>query len=256
MNLEISLAGETIGHLFGIPIPNSLVMSWLVVLVLVVFSLVMWRKIKLIPGKLQTVLEWLFLFVLEYIEETLEDKKLARKTFPLILTLFVFILFGNLFALIPGIGSILVEREGEMVHLFHPVNATLNATMAYTIIAFVVIEVIGVTTLGVLKYGGKFVNLRSPLGFLIGIIELISELARLVSYSFRLFGNMFAGEVLILVAAAFIPVFLPVPLMLFEIFEGIIQAAIFALLTLFFIKIAITDPEKAHGSSEKSEKTA
>ena len=80
------------------------------------------------------------------------------------------------------------------------------------------------------------------MGFFVGIIEFFSELARLVSFSFRLFGNIFAGEVLILVVGYFVPYFLPVPLMAFEVFVGFIQAAIFALLTLFFIKIAITEP--------------
>jgi len=77
---------------------------------------------------------------------------------------------------------------------------------------------------------------------LVGIIELLSELARLVSFSFRLFGNMFAGKTLILVAMFFVPYLLPVPLMLYEVFVGFIQASIFALLTLFFIKLAIAEP--------------
>ena len=96
-------------------------------------------------------------------------------------------------------------------------------------------------TLGLLKYGKKFVNVTSALGFLVGIIELFSEVARLVSYSFRLFGNMFAGKVMVLVILYFVPWILPVPIMLFEFFVGFIQAAIFALLTLFFVKIAITE---------------
>ena len=79
------------------------------------------------------------------------------------------------------------------------------------------------------------------MGFLVGIMELLSEVARLISFSFRLFGNIFAGEVLIMVAMAFLPGLLPVPLMVFEVFVGFIQAAVFALLTLFFVKIAVTE---------------
>lgn len=253
-DLHITLSGEIVGHFLGISITNTLVMSWLVMAVLIVFALVMKTRLKMIPGKTQTLIEWLFLYVLEYMEETLEDRRLARKTFPLVLTLFLFILFGNLFGLLPGIGSITVTEGGHAVALLHPMNTTLNVTLALTIIAFVVIETIGIFTLGFLKYGKKFVNLRSPLAFLIGIIELFSELARLISFSFRLFGNMFAGKILILVATLFIPVFLPVPLMLFEVFVGVIQAAIFALLTLFFIKLAITDPEEMHGGGKHAKK--
>jgi F-type H+-transporting ATPase subunit a len=104
------------------------------------------------------------------------------------------------------------------------------------------IEVAGVMFIGVLKYGGKFVNVKSVIGFFVGLIELISELARLISFSFRLFGNMFAGEVLILVTMFFVPYLGPVPLMLYEVGVGLIQASIFALLTLFFIKLAVTEP--------------
>ena len=103
------------------------------------------------------------------------------------------------------------------------------------------IEFAGVAALGVLKYGSKFVNLKSPIGFFIGLIDLVSEIARLFSFSFRLFGNIFAGEVMIGLLVALVPIVLPVPLMAFEVFVGVIQAAIFALLTLFFIKIAVTD---------------
>ena len=120
-------------------------------------------------------------------------------------------------------------------------NTDLNTTLALTVIAFIVIEVAGVATLGFLRYGKKFVNVSSALGFMVGIIELFSEVARLVSYSFRLFGNIFAGEVMIIVIQHFVPIVLPVPIMLFEVFVGFIQAAIFALLTLFFVKMAITE---------------
>ena len=96
--------------------------------------------------------------------------------------------------------------------------------------------------LGALKYASKFISFKSPLSFVIGIIELISEMARIITFSFRLFGNIFAGKVLILVLMAFVPLILPVPLLAFEVFVGFIQAAIFALLTLFFIKIAVEEP--------------
>ena len=106
--------------------------------------------------------------------------------------------------------------------------------------------------LGFSKYVGKFITFRGQsigervLNCVVGIIELISELSRLVSYSFRLFGNIFAGEILIAVATYFMPYFLPVPLMGFEMFIGFVQAAVFSLLTLFFIKLAISDPHAEH----------
>ncbi|HAS84867.1 MAG TPA: hypothetical protein DCS23_02190 [Candidatus Yonathbacteria bacterium] len=241
-SIHISLSAEQIGTLWGIPITNTMLMSFVVFFLLVVLTFFVRRKLALIPGRLQTLVETLFVGILDYITETLGNEKLARQLFPLILTIFLFIFTANIIEFTPGIGSIgWTNAHGEFIPLLRSMNTDLNTTLALTVIVFIVIEVAGVATLGFLRYGKKFVNLSSALGFLVGIIELFSEVARLVSFSVRLFGNIFAGEVMILVIQHFVPIVLPVPIMLFEVFVGFIQAAIFALLTLFFVKIAITE---------------
>jgi F-type H+-transporting ATPase subunit a len=146
----------------------------------------------------------------------------------------------------PGVGSIGIFQGGVLTPILRAPTADLNLTLALAFIAFFTIEITGLATLGVLKYGSKFVNFKSPVGFAVGIIEMISNLGRLISFSFRLFGNIFAGEVMILVAMYFLPVFLPVPLMAFEMFVGLIQAIVFSMLTLFFIKLAIMEPHGSH----------
>jgi F-type H+-transporting ATPase subunit a len=152
-----------------------------------------------------------------------------------------------MFDFLPIFGTIGLYHDHELVPLFHAVNADLNTTLALAIIVFLVIELSGLLTLGVLKYGSKFVNVtQGPMNFIVGILELIGNLARLVSFSFRLFGAIFAGEVLLLVIGSFVPYVLPVPLMAFEMFIGLLQAAIFAILTLAFIKIAIAEPHGSH----------
>lgn len=240
--IHISLSAEQIGTLWGVPITNTLLMSVIVFALLAFLAFFVRKNLLMIPGRVQTLVETLFVGILDYMTETLEDAKLARKLFPLILTIFLFIFTANIIEFTPGIGSIGWTHEGgEFVPLLRSMNTDLNTTLALTVIAFIVIEVVGVATLGFFQYGKKFVNVSSVLGFMVGIIELFSEVARLVSYSFRLFGNIFAGEVMILVLQHFVPVVLPVPIMLFEVFVGFIQAAIFALLTLFFVKIAITE---------------
>lgn len=240
--IHISLAAERIGTFLGIPVTNTLMMSFVVFALLGLLAFTVRRRLALIPGRLQTLTETLFVGILDYMTETLEDSKLARKLFPLILTIFLFIFCANVIEFTPGVGSVGWSHEGgEFTPLLRSMNTDLNTTLALTLIAFVVIEVAGVATLGFLRYGKKFVNLSSVLGFMVGIIELFSEVARLVSYSFRLFGNIFAGEVMILVIEHFVPLVLPVPIMLFEVFVGFIQAAIFALLTLFFVKMAVTE---------------
>jgi F-type H+-transporting ATPase subunit a len=163
------------------------------------------------------------------------------------MTLFIFILTLNWIGLLPGVNAIGIYKEshGELglVPFLYPANTDLNITIGFAIVAFFAIEIIGIAMLGFWKYGRKFINFSSPLNFLIGIIELFSELARLISFSFRLFGNIFAGKTLILIAIFFVPFILPVPLLAFEMFVGLIQAFIFAVLTLFFIKLAIQEPE-------------
>ena len=213
-------------------------MSFIVVVFLFILAFLVNKRIALLPGRLQTILEMLVGYVYGYVEETLGEKNAARRYFPLIASLFLFILAGNMIQFIPGIGSIGFFGHEEFTPLLRSLNTDLNVTLALALISFFVIEYAGISELGGLNYAKKFVNLKSPLDFTVGIIDLFSELARLVSFSFRLFGNIFAGEVVIAVIIFFVPVVLPVPMMLFEVFVGFIQAAIFSLLTLFFIKIA------------------
>ncbi len=251
--LHISLAAERLGTLFGIPVTNTLVSAWMVTAVLLVLAYFAARKTSLIPGRLQNFFEMVIDFVLGYMESILGSRAHAKKFFPLVATIFLFIAFSNLFDFTPIMGSLGFHHGDEFVPLFRPVNTDLNMTLALAIIAVFAIEISGIIALGLVKYGSKFINFSSPINFVVGIIELVSELSRFVSFSFRLFGNIFAGEVLLGVVGLFVPYLLPVPLMAFETFVGVVQAAVFAMLTLFFIKMAITAPHgagsgQAHGS--------
>jgi len=221
-------------------------MAWLVMILLIGGAFFFGRSLKLIPGKLQAAIEWAFEGAIGYMSEVLGSEKLALRFFPLVATVFVFIAFINELEFFPGIGSIGLIREGEFLPLLRAPTTDLNFTLALAIIAFLTIEITGVVMLGFFKYAGKYVNLKSPIGFAVGLIELVSNLGRLISFSFRLFGNIFAGEVMVLVAGYFLPYVLPAPLMGFEMFIGLIQALVFAMLTLFFIKLAIMDPHEAH----------
>ncbi len=246
--IHVVLKAEEVFNLAGFPITNSLIMTLITSVLLIAFAYAVRSKLAMIPGKLQTGVEMLFQGVLDYMAETLESKELARKFFPLIMTIFLFVLVANQLAFLPGVGSILVDHAGAMVPLLRAPAADLNMTLALAIIAFLVIEITGVVVLGFFKYAGKYVNFSSPVNFVVGIIELLSNIGRLISFSFRLFGNVFAGEVMIAVALFFVAYLLPVPLMAFEVFVAFIQAVVFAMLTLFFIKLSIMDPhgDEAH----------
>ncbi len=244
--IHIALHSDKILHLPYFQVTNTLFTAWFSIVVLLALALILRGQIKEIPGRFMSMVEALFEYVLNYMEEVLGDKRLARKLFPIIMTIFLFVLVSNWTEHLPFFETLKVQTGHGHSALFKSANTDLNVTLSLAIVSFFVVETLGVVTVGLWKYLGKFINLSSPLNFVIGLIELISELARLVAFSFRLFGNILAGEVLILVVKYFVPYFLPVPLMAFELFVGFIQAAIFALLTLFFVKLAITDPEMAH----------
>ena len=244
--ISIHLAPQVVTHIGALPITSTLITAWLTVAVLILGAFILSSRIRLVPGRVQAFLELAIGGAYDYVQETLHSEKLARTYFPILATLFFFILGANWIGLLPGVTSVGFWSENNGVrHLtpfLYPVNTDLNVTIALALIAFFTIEVAGIAALGALKYGGKFVNFSSPLGFVIGIVEFIGEMARLVSFSFRLFGNIFAGKTLILVAIFFVPFILPVPVMAFELFVGFIQALVFAMLTLLFIKLAVEEP--------------
>lgn len=236
--IHIALSPYVLGNVMGLPITATLVTSWVVVALLSLWAVIFYRSLKLSPGRGQVLVESTVGFAYDYVQEVLESDKLAMRYFPVIMTIFVFIMAANLFGLLPFVGGPVTYGHAP---LFYPVNTDLNMTLAMAVVAFVVIEFAGIAAMGVAKYAGKFLNFHSVIGFFVGIIELVSEVARLITFSFRLFGNIFAGKVLILVALFFLPYLLPVPLLVYEVFVGVIQGAVFAVLTLFFIKIAVTE---------------
>jgi F-type H+-transporting ATPase subunit a len=238
--IEVVLKAATLGTVWGIPITNSLVMTWVAMALIFIFVFFVNRNISMVPGKLQATLEWAVEGGLSYMKETLEDEKLAEIFFPLVASLVVFIATINELEFVPGVGSVGFIRGDDFIPLLRASTTDLNTTLALTLISVIAIEVAGVAAMGFFKYAGKFLNFSSPIKFMVGLIELVSELARLITFSFRLFGNIFAGEVLIAIVGFFVPYVLPAPFMLFELFVGLVQGIIFGLLTLFFVKLAVT----------------
>ncbi len=240
--IHVAIRAEELTRVMGIPLTNTLLMSWVVVLFIVLLAFLTSRGVKLVPGKFQILMETMIGEAHKFVESSLESKKLADRFTPFLIALFIFILIGNWLEFIPGVESIVYHTtEGEAVPLLRGMNTDLNIPLALAIIAFITIEVTGIMVLGLWKYVGKFLNFHSPIGLFVGLLELLSELIRLISFSFRLFGNIFAGSVLLMIITFLTPYVVPAPFMLFEVFVGLIQAAVFALLTLFFIKLAIMD---------------
>ena len=240
--ISVHLNPYVVGHIGSMPLTATMLTVWLVMVLLIGYALLVRSKLALVPGKLQSVTELVIGGVYDYVLDVLGDKKVTDRFFPVIITIFVFILSINWIGLVPGVGAFGSYHEGHLVPWLYPGSTDLNITIGLTLVAFFTVELAGVLGIGLWKYAGKFINFNGVMPFLLGLMELISELARLVSFSFRLFGNIFAGKTLLLVAMFFVPYILPVPVYAYELFVGFIQALVFAILTLFFIKLAIEEP--------------
>ena len=242
MLFSISLVAENIFQAGGMPITNSLFTTWIGIIIVSCIVFFGCRKLKIKPRGLQSVLEELYLFFENLCESVLGDKKTARKAVPFIATIFIFVFSANIFEIIPGVGSIgffeTVADGRKLIPLFRPGSSDLNFTIALAIISVIATQIVGLKTLG-LGYLKKFFNFSNPLQFFVGLLELVSEFAKIISFSFRLFGNIFAGEVLLAVFLMLIPYLVPVPFYGLELFVSVVQAFVFAMLTLVFMKVAM-----------------
>ena len=257
---EFQLPAETAFHLFGFPVANSVIGAWITMAVLICLSYVITRRIKIVPGRLQSAFEFLLGWLYDLCRRVAGEEN-GRRFFPVVATIFLFVAFNAWLSLIPGFGSILVtSAEGEPVHLLRGANTDINMPLALALVSFVFVEYFGLRSLG-LRYLGKFLNvgqffrslgqvtrgrLRAGLGGLftgfihifVGLLEALSEMVRIVSFTFRLFGNMTAGEILLLIAAFLIPWVFALPFYGLELLVGFVQALIFSGVTLVFLTLA------------------
>ncbi|HQK63599.1 MAG TPA: F0F1 ATP synthase subunit A [Candidatus Staskawiczbacteria bacterium] len=234
---EISLKAQQIFSLGNFQVTNSFFLTLVVFVVLLGFAVLLNKKIKLVPGRLQGAVEMGTEALLNLMESTLGSMNNARKYFPLVATIFLFILTCNLFGLLPGVGSAWIEFNHHEVPLFRSPAADLNFTLAFAVISVLVTNALGMAATGVFSHLGKYFNFHGPIEFFVGILEIVSEIAKIVSLSFRLFGNVFAGEVLLTIVTFLAPYFIPLPFMFLEVFVGMIQAFIFAMITLVSISL-------------------
>lgn len=256
-----TLHAEPLFSVAGWPITNSIIGTWIALAILLALSYVAVRRPALVPSGVQNAFEAGIDQFRGLARDVMEDDKQADRFLPLVMGIFLFVLAVNWVGLIPGFGTIGFFHHGhhdEFIPYLRAGSSDLNLTLAIAAVSFLVAQLVGMFTVGFLRYGGKFFNLsnlfKRPFKvknlllfiptFLLGLVELISELAKLVSLSFRLFGNIYAGEVLLVVFGFLLPLYIPLsgPFYLLEIFVGLIQAFVFAMLTIVFIKIATIEP--------------
>jgi F-type H+-transporting ATPase subunit a len=300
--LHISLAAERLWTVWGLGISNSLLTAWVVMGLLIVLSILATRKLTMVPSTGQLIAETLVGGLHDFFG-AIAGKRLDQ-FFPLIASLFIFILAANWVGLLPGVGTVgyfrseeaevtaehaapasgteavipveedshapeagvvaeetvaspaaaATEEEGghgktAFVPILRGATADLNMTLALAIVAVIAMQYFGFRNLGT-HYLSRFVNFKDPILFSVGILELVSDVSKIVSFAFRLFGNIFAGEVLLAVIAFLMPFFLPLPFMMLELFVGVIQALVFSMLTTAFLNVAVSHGEEEHAAAE------
>lgn len=252
-----TLASETIAHIGSFEIRNSMVMGWLAMILLISAALMFRKKGgKLIPRGFQNFIEVIIGGLFNFFDGITQDREQTKRFFPIVATIFIFVLVSNWMGILPGVGPIGIYEEHEghtiLVPFFRSGYADVNMTLALALVSVIATQIFGIRQLGFFKYAGKFfVNpFKDPIGTFVGILELISELAKMISFSFRLFGNIFAGEILLLTISFLAPFLAPLPFYGLELFVGLVQALVFSLLTLVFMKMAVTSHhEEVHSAN-------
>lgn len=250
-NIHISLPAEAVFHIGPVAITNSMILGALGTLLMLWGLLFVTSKIR--KGQKNvfvSTVQWLFEFLYKSTVDMLDgDKVLARRVAPIAITMFFLVLATYWISILPGVGSI----KWDGVLLFRGLPADLNFTFALAIITIVASQVFAITRHGFFGNIGRYVKnpLRDPISAFEGILEFVGEFSRLIALSFRLFGNAFAGEVLLMVISVLASYFATIALpffMGFELFIGFIQAYVFYVLTVIFTSLAVA----VHGGHDES----
>lgn len=260
---EATLFAEPMYHVGNFVITNALMTSWIAVAIIVVLATMLRKKLSTIPRGIQNVFEIFVEGGLSLCDQVTGSRLISTKVFPIASSLFFFILVNNWMGLLPGVGSFGYIQNHDGHDVFVPFlrggTADLNTTLAIAIVSVVGANIFGIVSIGAWKMFNKFINVKAildipkkvlkdpsiiivaPINVFVGLIEIIGEFAKIASLSFRLFGNVFAGEVLLGAMSVLMSYFVPIPFLFMEILVGFIQALIFTILTLVYFTIAAQD---------------
>jgi F-type H+-transporting ATPase subunit a len=256
------LAAETIVHIGTFPVTNTIINAGLATLLFAIFAFFLNIGIKKYyhtdtpPKGLVNFFESILEILLTQIDNVTKDRKKTLKFLPIVGGIFFFVLVSNWMSQLPGTGTFGLWRAGELIPILRPASSDLNLTLGIAVFVVILSHILGIAAIGFFKYANKFIKLGdlyhafkslSPLKifvgiieFFVGLLEVISEVAKMLSLSLRLFGNIFAGEVLLTVIGSLIAFFVPLPFLALELLVGVVQAMVFSLLTLVYLTIATT----------------
>ena len=262
---EHTLYAEPIFEIGHFEVTNSLFTSWIALFVILVLGVSFRASLQTVPGKLQNIIEMAVEYFLGIFDAVTGSRERSVKFAPFVLAFFFLILVNNWLGIIPGVGSIgknIVEDGHEIfVPFLRGGTADLNTTLALASLAVVASHIFGVVAVGAWTYLNKFINIKAfleipkkvlkdpsillvnPIKAFVGLVEIIGEVAKVASLSFRLFGNIFAGEVLLASMSAIMAFAIPIPFLFLEVIVGLIQALIFAILVLIYVSISTSAEE-------------
>jgi len=250
-----SLAPEVLFSVASFPVTNTVINTLLVDSVIIGSIFALKNKIKEIPGVFQNIIEMVLVSFYDFVESV--AGKNTPKIFPYVASFFIFILISNWSGLLPGVGTIGFWEEGEhhekhLVPLIRNATSDLNVTFALALISLFATHMLGIKTVGIKDYLGRYFS-WNPINMYVGLLEIVSEVTKVISLSFRLFGNIYAGEFVLLTISSLFAFGFPVPFMLLEIIVGLVQALVFSLLTMVFMSVIMTSHNaEAHTSKEVS----
>jgi F-type H+-transporting ATPase subunit a len=266
---QIELPPEALFSIGAFHVTNTMITAWITIILIIVLSYLAFRRPKLVPSGLQSLIETVFGALLGFCTGVAGEKN-GRRFFPVMATIVIFVVINAWLNLLPFFGSAFyISEGGKHIPLLRGANTDLNVTLALAIFSFFAVEYYGIKDLGLTRYMKKFIRLgelkqgfsllfrgkvKSALGALffgvlnafVGLLETLSEFMRIISFSFRLFGNMIAGEILLLVLAFLVPLTLASPFYGLEAFIGLLQGFVFGFLTLIFINLAVASHEEDH----------
>ncbi|MBP6884369.1 MAG: F0F1 ATP synthase subunit A [Candidatus Pacebacteria bacterium] len=267
---EQTLYAEPVFHIGSFGVTNALVTSWAAVLIIIVIAVALRLSIKKIPGKLQHIFEIFIEGALSVGDQITNDRKITEKVLPIASCVFFFILINNWLGIMPFMAFGVVEHGNTFIPFLRSGTADLNTNIAIAVIAVLGSNIFGIFIIGGWKMLNKYINLKAlggiftkirkdpaiilvaPITFAVGLIEIVGEMAKVASLSLRLFGNVFAGEVLLASMGAMVAYFVPIPFLLLEVGVGLIQAFIFAVLTTVYFTIAAQDHDHEEGDGHGS----
>jgi F-type H+-transporting ATPase subunit a len=243
--MEVALAPEIIGHIGPLRITNAIAATILVDITLVSFVYFATKNLKLVPGTLQTVAE----SAVSYFHETTEQiaGKFTNSIYPWFGSFFLYIFLTNIMGLLPGFGSYGFYEHSHGHEVFVPYlrasTSDFNTTLALACVSLVATHALAIKYNGLKGYLKKFFSIN-PILLFVGLLELVSEATKVISLSFRLFGNIYAGEVVIHTINNLFAYIAPIPFLLLESIVAFVQALVFAMLTMVFMTILVNPHEE------------